>query len=109
MLFQPSLFLNYLAAPYPAAKHIRQLQTWFDFANRRAIVIEGEGHTAKISWTTVQDLAGIVTRAVEYEGMWPIIGGMRSGTAFEGAPLISPDHPVASPVGIGGTEQHREK
>jgi len=79
-LFQPGLFLNYLAAPYPAASHIRQLNTWFDFQSRRAIVLRGEEHSAKISFTTVQDLAGIVALAVDYEGEWPVIGGLRAGT-----------------------------
>ncbi|KAK0641798.1 hypothetical protein B0T16DRAFT_431477 [Cercophora newfieldiana] len=79
-LFQPGLFMNYLAAPNPTgARYIRQLQTWFDLGNRRAIVIEGEEDTARISWTTVQDLAGVVARAVEYEGVWPTVGGMCGG------------------------------
>lgn len=37
-----------------------------------------EGSEADImSFTTVQDLAGIVARAVEFEGEWPTIGGIR--------------------------------
>jgi hypothetical protein len=44
-----------------------------DFQNRRAIVVEG--HDAVLSLTTVQDVAAIVARAVEYEGEWPVVGG----------------------------------
>jgi hypothetical protein len=45
-----------------------------DFQNRRAIVVEG--HDAIMTLTTVQDLAEVVARAVEYDGEWPMIGGI---------------------------------
>jgi hypothetical protein len=47
-----------------------------DFNNCRAIILEG-GEKDRISLTTVQDLAKIVALAVEYEGEWPLMGGMR--------------------------------
>lgn len=30
-----------------------------------------------ITLTTVQDLANIVAKAVEYEGTWPVLGGVK--------------------------------
>jgi hypothetical protein len=45
-----------------------------DFENRRAIVVEG--HDAVMTFTTVQDLAAVVVRAVKYDGEWPMIGGI---------------------------------
>jgi len=99
-IFQCGIFLNYLAAPYPAAKHIRQLDTWFDFQNCRAIVLEDEEEggrdKTRLSFTTVQDLAGVVARAVDYEGEWPVIGGLRGST-------VSPREIIALGEKIRGT------
>ena len=47
----------------------------FDFQNRRAIVIDG--HDSIMTFTTAQDLASVVARTVEYEGEWPVVGGIR--------------------------------
>ena len=35
----------------------------------------GEGD--RMALTTVQDLAGVVARAVEYDGEWPVMGGIK--------------------------------
>lgn len=45
-----------------------------DFQNRRAIVVDG--HDAIMTYTTVQDLAAVVARAVDLDGEWPVIGGI---------------------------------
>ncbi|TVY56154.1 Oxidoreductase swnN [Lachnellula cervina] len=73
-LFQPGLFLDYLATPYKTAKHLEPLNTMIDFQNRRAIVIDG--HDTFMTYTTVQDLAAVVVRAVDLGGEWPVIGGI---------------------------------
>ncbi|KFY70222.1 hypothetical protein V499_09346 [Pseudogymnoascus sp. VKM F-103] len=73
-LFQPGLFLNYLAFPHRTAKHVVPLNTMFDFEKQRAIVVEG--HDFVMTFTTVQDLATVVTEAVDYVGEWPVIGGV---------------------------------
>lgn len=75
-LFQPGLFLNYFTHPHKSATHVNTFQTQFDFENRRAIVLDGF-EDPKITLTTVQDLANIVVKAVEYEGEWPVIGGIK--------------------------------
>lgn len=75
-LFQPGLFTNYLANPHKSAKHLTPIETPFDFGGRRIIVYAGELEQ-KITFTTVQDLAGVVVRAVEYENVWPVVGGIK--------------------------------
>lgn len=50
----------------------------FDHENRRAIVVDG--HDFIISFTSVQDVAAIVAGAVDYEGEWPVIGGIRGNS-----------------------------
>ncbi|KAK7747172.1 hypothetical protein SLS62_009114 [Diatrype stigma] len=75
-LFQPGLFLDYLAFPYKTAKYFDPLQTIFDFEHRRAIVMEGH-EDAIMTLTTVADLAAVVARAVDYDSRWPETGGIR--------------------------------
>ncbi|PGH29675.1 hypothetical protein GX50_07560 [[Emmonsia] crescens] len=75
-LFQPGLFLDYLAFPYKSAKYLDPLQSVFDFENRRAIVVDGH-EDAIMTLTTVADLAAVVAQAVDYKGKWPTTGGIR--------------------------------
>jgi hypothetical protein len=75
-LFQPGYFTNYLARPTETAKHVKTIDMPFDFENRRMLVAEGS-EDAYTTWTTVKDLAGVVCKAVEYEGVWPVVGGIR--------------------------------
>ncbi|KAK5993993.1 Oxidoreductase swnN-like protein [Cladobotryum mycophilum] len=75
-LFQPGLFLDYLASPHKTAKYVTPLDTFIDFQNRRAIVVQGY-EDATMTLTTVKDIAGVVVRAVEHEGEWPKVGGIR--------------------------------
>jgi hypothetical protein len=46
-----------------------------DFEHHRAIVVDG--HDAVMTYTTVKDLAVVVARAVDLDGDWPVIGGIR--------------------------------
>jgi nucleoside-diphosphate-sugar epimerase len=75
-LFQPGLFTNYLTHPYRSTTHVADIETPFDFGNRRMIVCRGGGDH-KITFTTVRDLANVVALAVEYDGEWPVVGGMK--------------------------------
>jgi hypothetical protein len=52
------------------------LETPWDFANRRMLVRDGGLDEDRITLTTVRDFANVVKRAVEYEGVWPVQGGM---------------------------------
>ncbi|RYP74625.1 hypothetical protein DL771_002891 [Monosporascus sp. 5C6A] len=75
-LFQPGLFLDYLAYPWKTAKHVDPLQSVFDFENRRAMVVDGHEDSI-MTLTAVADVAAVVARAVDYEGTWPTTGGIR--------------------------------
>ncbi|PLB52197.1 NAD(P)-binding protein [Aspergillus steynii IBT 23096] len=75
-LFQAGLFLDYLASPYKTAKHVEPLDTVFDFQHCRAILIDGH-EDAIMTLTSVADLASVIARAVDYEGEWPEIRGIR--------------------------------
>ncbi|KAI1651852.1 NAD(P)-binding protein [Daldinia loculata] len=77
-LFQPGLFLNYLATPHKTSKHLTPLNAFIDLQNRRAIVVKG--HDSIMTYTTVQDLAAVVAQAVDFEGEWPLIGGIRGNS-----------------------------
>ena len=79
--------MNYLTRPYKSSKHVHALEIPFDFANRRALVLDG-GDNDRITFTTVQDLANVVARAVDYEGEWPVVGGIR-GTDISVGELIA--------------------
>ena len=105
-LFQPGLFLDYLAFPYKTAKYVTPLNTMIDFQNRRAIMVDG--HDSIMTLTTAQDLAAVVARAVEYEGEWPVIGGicgnkvtvsqiLEIGESVRGVPLYT--HPTTTTNG----------
>lgn len=48
----------------------------FDFNKRRALVMDG-GDDDRITLTTVQDLANVVARAIDFEGEWPVVSGIR--------------------------------
>ena len=72
----PGLFTNYLTHPYKSTKHVHPMQTPFDFGTRRLLMVE-DGDDARITFTTVTDVANVVAKAVEYEGEWPVVGGIR--------------------------------
>jgi hypothetical protein len=59
----------------------------FDFNNRRVISIDG-GDDSALTLTTVQDVANVVAKAIDYEGEWPVIGGIR-GTTISTKKLIA--------------------
>jgi hypothetical protein len=74
--FQPGLFVNYFTFPHRSAKYLAvEGQFNLDFENRRAIVIEGTD--PHFTLTTIQDLARVVSAAIDYEGVWPETGGIR--------------------------------
>ncbi|KAK3312309.1 hypothetical protein B0H66DRAFT_396595 [Apodospora peruviana] len=74
-LFQPGMFLDYFANPYKTSKYLTQLEMNIDFQNRRAIVLDGLDYT--MVYTALKDLTDVVVRAIEYEGEWPVTGGIR--------------------------------
>ena len=85
-LFLPGLFTNYFTHPHKSAKYFNSFQTHIDFENRRALVLEGSDDD-RITLTTAQDFAAVVARAVDYEGEWPVVGGMK-GTEMTVSQLL---------------------
>lgn len=77
------MFVNYLTHPHQSARHLPTIGTPFDFANRRMILVDGDDK-ARLTWTAVQDLAGVVARAVDYEGEWPVVGGIQGANISVG-------------------------
>jgi hypothetical protein len=75
-LFQPGMFMDYFASPHKTSKHIHPFQTQIDFSNRRMIVLEGS-ENAQISLISSQDFCTVVAAAIEYQGEWPVEGGIR--------------------------------
>lgn len=75
--------MNYLAHPHKSAKHLLPIATPIDFHRRRALILDGS-ENARVILTTVQDLANIVVAAVEYEGIWPLVGGIKGDSVTVG-------------------------
>lgn len=67
--------MDYLAFPYKTAKHVTPLNTMFDYEHRRAIVVDG--HDFIMTFTAAHDLAAMVAKAIDYDGEWPVNGGIR--------------------------------
>ncbi|THY50650.1 NAD(P)-binding protein [Aureobasidium pullulans] len=82
-LFQPGLFLNYLTYPYKSTKHLQNTETPFDFEQCRHLVVDGS-----ITFTTVEDLAQVVARAIDLESEWPVVGGI-SGNELSMEELVA--------------------
>ncbi|KAF4473396.1 2`-hydroxyisoflavone reductase [Fusarium agapanthi] len=74
-LFQPGGFMDYLCHPYKTAKYITTTIVNIDFVKKHAIVVEGTLDD-EITYTSVNDIANIATKAIDYEGEWPVIGGI---------------------------------
>ena len=55
----------------------------FDFYKRRALVLDG-GDDNRITLTTVQDLANVVARAIDFDGEWPVVSGIRGASISVG-------------------------
>jgi hypothetical protein len=79
--------MNYFIYPYESAKHFRPFETQIDFNKRRALTLEG-GDDDRITLTTVKDLDNVVARAIEYEGEWPVVGGIRGTELSIGQLLV---------------------
>ncbi|KAF2183341.1 NmrA-like family protein-like protein [Zopfia rhizophila CBS 207.26] len=74
-LFQPSLFLDYFAHPYPLSKTLYTWPFFIDYENKRAIVLD-DGNQP-IALTRISDISNIVALALDDPNPWPPVGGMR--------------------------------
>lgn len=83
--FQPGLFLDYFTYPMQSTKHLKITQHYIDFETRQAILVEGGDQP--VTFTFIDDLAEVVTEAIDYEGVWPADGGV-SGWQTTPAELV---------------------
>lgn len=79
--------MNYLTHPYKSMEHVGPLEFPVDFNNRRALTVD-DNDVGRLSLITVHDLANVVARAVEFDGEWPIVGGIK-GTEITMGQLIA--------------------
>ncbi|KAL7917393.1 hypothetical protein ACQKWADRAFT_306944 [Trichoderma austrokoningii] len=75
-LFQPGLFLDYLASPYQTSKHVAPLDTIFNYESCQIIIVDGY-EDATITLTTAADAAAVIAKAIGYEKEWPEISGIQ--------------------------------
>ncbi|EKJ79542.1 hypothetical protein FPSE_00227 [Fusarium pseudograminearum CS3096] len=74
-LFQYGLYANYMTYPYNSSKHITMFEPIINFNACRALVID-DGDVV-FSLTTAQDAAKVTALALEYEGEWPVVSGIK--------------------------------
>lgn len=69
--------MNYLAFPQKTTKYADIWGIHIDMEHRRAIILGDAKNPGYFSMTTMEDVANIVAKAVEYGGEWPTVGGIR--------------------------------
>ncbi|KAF2833808.1 NAD(P)-binding protein [Ophiobolus disseminans] len=74
-LFQPSVFIDYFAHPYPLSPGLFTWPFFLDFENRRAMVLD-EG-TQPTVLTAVADVSEVLALALDNEGKWPEVGSIQ--------------------------------
>ncbi|PNP41462.1 hypothetical protein TGAM01_v209472 [Trichoderma gamsii] len=79
-LFQPGLFLDYLASPYQTAKHVAPLDSFINYEKLQAIVIDGH-EDVTITLTTAADSAAVIAKAIDSDNEWPEISGIQGNRA----------------------------
>ncbi|KAJ4865579.1 NAD(P)H-binding domain-containing protein [Trichoderma breve] len=75
--FRPGMLMNYLAFPQKTTKYADIWGIHIDMEHRRAIILGDAKNPGYFSMTTMDDVAKVVAKAVEYEGVWPEVGGIR--------------------------------
>ncbi|KAH6612513.1 nmrA-like family protein-like protein [Boeremia exigua] len=96
-LFQPGLFTNYFAYPHSTTRHF-SVSPWFvDFENRRAIIV-GDGRQV-FTTTTVEDFSSAVAQSLDYEGTWPVNGGV-VGSRITVAELVKLAEKLRGPITV---------
>ncbi|GKU07437.1 unnamed protein product [Fusarium langsethiae] len=94
---QPGFFTDYFGHPRATTKHFGTFYMFADFQNRRAII--PEDGDAPITLTTVRDMSRLVAQALEYDGVWPTVGGMQ-GTVTTVSGLIALGEKLRGPFKI---------
>ncbi|CAJ2513767.1 Uu.00g018860.m01.CDS01 [Anthostomella pinea] len=74
--FQYGGYTNYLGYPHQTSKYITTFPVQFNFEKMHALLVEGSLDD-QITFTTVDDVVNVIAGALEYEGEWPVVGGIR--------------------------------
>lgn len=78
-LFQPGLFMEYLEYPSQTSKHLATMPCHVMIYEKRIIALEGHMDDL-MTFTSGKDIARTVAAAVDYQGTWPIRGGICGDT-----------------------------
>lgn len=70
------MFLEYIGHPVQTTKHVPTMDLFVQINNRRIVAVRGR-EDVPIVFTSVNDIASVVRLAVEYEGVWPEVGGIQ--------------------------------
>lgn len=74
-LFQPGMFMEYAGYPKQISTHVPPMPTVWAVDAARVSTVEGHEDDL-VTITTVGDIVRVVRRAIEYEGEWPVVGGI---------------------------------
>ncbi|KAI8934056.1 hypothetical protein NX059_008822 [Plenodomus lindquistii] len=74
-LFQPSIFMDYFAHPYPLTPELITWPFFIDFENRRAMVLDHGEHPLVL--TAISDDSKMLALALDDSRPWPEVGGIR--------------------------------
>ncbi|KAL8372941.1 hypothetical protein RB599_000254 [Gaeumannomyces hyphopodioides] len=75
-LVSPGMFMDYLAYPHATdAKHTPAFETFINMQEARGFYMEGHGND-KFTLTAIHDIVNVVLHAIDYEGAWPVNGGV---------------------------------
>lgn len=77
--------MNYLAYPNKTAKHLYNSGNFHSPGLGHSIIIDDGEYWE--TWTTIQDTAKVVARAIDYEGRWPETGGI-VGTKIKSKDMV---------------------
>ncbi|KAF7537117.1 hypothetical protein G7054_g3993 [Neopestalotiopsis clavispora] len=83
---KPGWFLDYLSYPHEASEQTSTFPTLVNFDNGTAITTQ-RTLDHRMAYTAIEDIAKVVVRAVDFEGEWPTIGGIR-GNQLSVADLV---------------------
>ncbi|KLU86069.1 hypothetical protein MAPG_05088 [Magnaporthiopsis poae ATCC 64411] len=75
-LISPGMFMDYLAYPHVTnSKHTTIFETFVNMQDMRGFYMKGHGND-KFTVTAIHDIANVVLRVIDYEGAWPVNGGV---------------------------------
>jgi hypothetical protein len=74
-LFQPSVFADYFAHPYPLSPGLQSWPLFVDFENRRAMVLDDGNYPMVV--TPVSEASEVLELALSDHRPWPAVGGMQ--------------------------------